>query len=685
MTSNMKKLLASASVLATLVTPAFADEFRIDRLFVAGDSLSDGGTYSQAIIAGSGGTAPSINYRFTNNNPDGSSRTYAEVLASELGISVQPNLITGVPIAAGTPLADDVNVGGTNYAQGGSRVSLAAANQEIPDATTGFTPTQTGITQTPVTVQVDRMIASTPRFTNNDLVVLWAGANDILTNSQFVGAGAVSPDDAAAAMGAAATTMIGQVDRVIAHGATNVVVVTVPDIGSATPLGAGSTPQGAGLLSGLTQAYNNTLIAGVGGRVTVVDSTAILQNVLDDPTRYGFSGINQLGSVECTGSSVSCLQGVNTVSDGNTRMFADAVHPSELTHFIFGQMANSTLTAVGQVGAMPTATLSALRQQSIGLENRLNLGAFFINDETGTRVRRPVGSVEVYGGAEAGFYSSDQQQVVPGFDASTQVVKAAADVMVAPNVMLGVGASIDHGQVDFDQNRGGFDSRLFVGALFGVAQIMPGIYVNGVLGGGLIDVYDIDRNFGLRDLNGNTVTTESYSADTTGDYFIAKASVGGVLPVGNGFFVNPSVGFAFEKVNIDGYSETATNGSAAGLAGTYGDQDIEGQRLTVALAGFYRPPSNPTWTLGMRASYEHDFNDDPIVVRHGNGRSLTNPNGSPLGVSEAPRADDSYAFLSATVTKELSHSTSLTALGSTVVAQDGIDGYTFSLLLKHSF
>ena len=673
-----RSLLTGTAMAMTLSTAAIADEFRLDRLFVVGDSLSDGGAYSQAVQAGAAlnnQTVPDIRYRFTDNRLDGSSRTYAEVLADELGIALEPNLITGVPATAGTPLsglANDVEIGGGNYAQGGSRVSRAALDdaQRAPF----------GITQTPVTTQVERLLANGRTFDANDLVILWAGANDVLANSALVGAGARTPQDAGQAVGVAATQMVGQVERVLGRGASNVVVVTVPDIGANTPLGTGSTPQGRALLSGLTDTYNGILQNGVGGRVTLVDSNAVLSDVLDNPTRYGFSAVNQRATVECAGSSLNCIAGPggNAANDGTVRVFADPVHPSTQAHLILGQIAASALVDIGQVGVMPVATISALRQQSLGLEQRLNLGAFFINDDTGTRVRRPVGNVEIYGGAEVGFYESDAQQVVPGFDAATQVVKAAADVMVTPNIMLGIGGSVDHGQVEFEDDRGGFDSRLYVGGVFGVAQIIPGVYANAFLGGGLIDIYDIERNYDIRGLDGGTLARESFEADTDGTYFIARTNLGAVLPVGNGFFVNPSVGFAYERVDIDGYSENARGETMEAAQATIGDLEYVGYRGTLALGGFYRPPSAPGWTFGLRASWEHDFNDDDIEVPFGVGTV-------PLNTQTAPRPDDSYGLLAATVVRELSHSTSLNIGASAAVGQDGVQGYTASLVFKHSF
>lgn len=694
MAYKFRKVLAAACASTIISGAAYADEFTIDRLFVVGDSLSDSGTYSQAVQAGAarnGQTVPNIQYRFLNNAPDGSSQTYAEVVADELGLELQPNLITGVPAAAGTPLANDIQVGGTNFGQGGSRVAIP--NDDAAELAGG-------ITQDPASLQIERLLADGRRFDSNDLVIYWVGANDISTNAEAVAAAGEeaarnatlagsSPAqiqaavqaavqqataEAGQAVGLAATQAVAQIEQLRDAGASNLVVVTVPDIGTSTPVGQESSPEGQALLSGLSTAYNNILVGGVAGTATVVDAGAVLNDVLANPVRYGFSDIDhlQLANTSClTDSSVQCLEGFTT-RPGIKPVFADDRHPSAAAHVVLGQMASGALVAIGQAGVMPVATISALRQQSIGLEQRLNIGAFFINDEDGNRIRRPVGNVEVYGGAELGFFESDQQQVVPGFSANTEVVKAAADVMVTENIMVGVGGSIDHGRVEFVDDRGGFDSRLFIGGVFGVAQVIPGVYVNTFLGGGLIDIYDIDRSFQAGP------ATESYNADTNGTYFIARTNVGAILPVGGGFAVNPSVGFAYERVDIDGYNESALGGSSPALAAQIGDLEYEGHRGTVALAGFYRPPSDPRWLLGLRGSWEHDFNDDKVKVPFAVA-------GAPKNTQIAPRPDDSYGLLSFTASHELTHNTALTLQGSTVFEQDGVEGYTASILLKHSF
>ena len=677
MAFKFKSALAVAFATTMLSTAVMADEFRIDRLFVVGDSLSDIGTYSQAIRAAGaaqGQALPDIPYQFTNNLADGSSLNYSEVVADRLGIEpIEPNLITGVPATAGTPLAgfaNDIDVGGTNYAQGGARVSIENDNQA---------QLLGGITQTPSTTQVDRLLTARPSFNSNDLVIYWTGANDVSVNAEEIGV-TQTPEQAFQAVGLAATQAVAEVERLIDAGATNLVVVTVPDIGTSTPVGQSQTAQGQAVLSGLTSTYNSILVDGVAGRATIVDAGAVLDDVLADPTRYGFSDFDHtdIANTKClTASSVQCIDGLTTRPD-IVSVFADDRHLTNEANLLLGELAFSALIAIGQAGVIPVATITGLRQQSVGLEQRLNLGAFFINDGEGNRIRRPVGNVEVFGGFEAGFYESDTQQVVPGFDATTQVVKAAADIMVHPNILLGVGGTIDHGQIDYDDGQGGFDTRLFVGGVFGVAQIIPGVYMNGFLGGGFIDVYDIDRSFTTSNLSGATVSRNNYDSDTDGTYFIARTNIGAVVPLGNGFAINPSAGFAYERVDIDGYSERALGGAPESLEANVGDTDYVGYRGTIAMAGFYRPPAAPTWTFGLRGSWEHDFNNDDIEVPFAIGDT-------PSNVQFAPRPDDSYGLLSATIVKEVGHRTALSLQGTTNVAQDGVDGYTLGLTLKHTF
>lgn len=696
MAFNFKPALAGAFATTILSTSVMAQEFQLNRLFVLGDSLSDGGTYTQssAVVLGGQGiatpTAPGFRYRFTDNQQDGSSQTYAEGLADRLGIDLQPKLITGVPIAAGTPFADDVPVGGTNFAQGGSQVDLDSPNQNTPLFNGGPTPTQIGVTQTPVSRQVESLLGTVDQFNSEDLIILWAGNNDVLNNGTnllttggAVQQGLLPPTalataqaDAFGAIDAAADAYIEQIDLLQARGATNIVVVTIPDVGANTPLGnvpiaGGGAAEGRAGFSALTQRFNDRVAPELGARnVAIVDSNRLLQAVLDNPTKFGFSDVDQRATFRCSGSSVQCIDGENTnpATDGLALVFADAVHPTTQAHALFADGAYAGLIAATQNGVIPVSTLTAIRQQAISLDNRLNLTAVYEVGEAGKLTYREVGKFEVFAGGEVGFYSSDSEQIRPGLDATTQVVKFATDVAVAKGVTVGAGISFDHGQVDFDEGRGNIDSRLVIGALYGVAELTEGLYANAAVGYGHVDVYDINRNFELGSSN------ESYSGDTSGEYFLAKAGLGATVPLAlPGLVVNPSVGVTYERVEIDGYDESF---GAASLS--YGDTEFESQRLTLGLASFYRPPSAPGWTFGIRGSYEYDFNEDRVEVTFG-------PDQDRLATLTAPRPDGKFGFVSALIARDITDNSRIALQGSTVVGQDGISGFVGGLTYSHKF
>src|SRR5205823_963172 len=109
-----------------------------------------------------------------------------------------------------TPNALD---GGLNYAEGGARVTLP-------------NPSAQGQSQTAVSVQIDRYLASGGAFGKNDIVTMLVGANDIFLG----GPAAIAP---------AATALVTQLGRLQAAGAKNIILLNVPDIGLTPSFGSG--------------------------------------------------------------------------------------------------------------------------------------------------------------------------------------------------------------------------------------------------------------------------------------------------------------------------------------------------------------------------------------------------------------------------------------------------------------
>lgn len=650
---TLRTLALASTVLTGSGTLAAAEELRFDDLYIIGDSLSDAGTYSQSIIAAGMGALPVINYKFLTNAPDASSLTYGEVLGASLGLELGPNLYSAVPLAG----QDEVALGGTIYAEGGARVTDPTG--------IGFNLDQ-GVTTRPLSEQVDRLLADRPSFGDNDLVILWGGANDVFTQAGAVGAGLIGTQDAAANMAQAATDLVGLVDRVTAAGAESVIVVTIPDIG-ATPFGLSQGPDGAALQTALTDTFNTTLLATIGDKAVIVDAQKLLGAVQADPVRYGFTAPNAATVPACSGNAISCVQGINASPDSEERVFADGVHPTTSAHQIFGQAAFAGLQAATQTGAISVATMTALRQHGLSIENRMNPTVLRTTDENGNPRRREVGEVDVYAGLDLGRFEADAQQVTPGIEGDTRVLKAGADVAVASNATIGAGISLDHGDVDFDNDAGGFGSDLMIGVAFGQIALSPKYYLNGAFGGGTIDVDDITRSFRLGP------ATETYTANTEGRYRFARIGGGALYSVSDQVRLNPFAHYTWEKVSIDGFTESS---GAASLS--YGDTEYESSRITVGLSSVFTPANMNGVVFNLRGSVEHDFNDDPLKVSLG-------PNADTLGNVSAPRPDQTWGYISGSVVKDFGSGAFLSVTGASSVGLDGARGYTGSVTYKMTF
>ena len=650
---SIKSLALASTVLTAVAASASAEELRFDNLFIIGDSLSDAGAYSQSIQAQGMGALPAINYKFLTNAPDGSALTFGEVLGNELGLSLGPNVYSAVPLAG----LDEVALGGTIYAEGGSRVT-------DPNGI-GFNVSQ-GITTRSLTEQVDRMLADQGSFGDNDLMILWGGANDVFAQAGLVGAAAITPDQAAANMAQAATELVGLVDRVREAGAESVIVVTIPDIGT-TPFGISQGAQGAALQTGLSSAFNTTLLNTIGDRAVIVDSQKLLGALQADPAKYGFDAPNAAVVPACPGSSLSCLQGVDASADSEDRIFADGVHPTTAGHALFGQAAFAGLQAATQTGAISVATMTALRQHGLSIENRMNPTVLRTTDENGNARRRDVGEVDVYASLDVGQFEADAQQVTPGIEGTTRVLKAGADVVVAPNATIGAGISLDYGSVDFDNDAGGFESELMLGVVFGQVALSPNFYVNAAFGAGTIAVDDIVRRFDLG------TATETYTADTNGSYRFARVGGGGLFEVNDQLRLNPFAHYTWEKVEIDGFTESD---GAASLS--FGDTVYESNRLTAGVSAIMAPSGADGWLFNLRGSIEHDLNDDPLQVSLG-------PTADVQGSVSAPRPDQTWGYVSGTAAKEFSNGGILSFTGASSVGLDGSRGLTGSVTYKMTF
>ena len=287
-----------------------------------GDSLSDVGTYAPIARAVGGG-------RFTTNPgqvwTQDVAQYYGDTLSAAFTIDITHKLSSQ---------------GGLGYAEGGATVATPANLYD-------FLADVIGNVEMPVNQQVSSYLAAHGSFNSNQLVLVWAGSNDVLR--------AGSPPAAAPTVQTAAATLAQIVGQIVQNGATHVVVVNVPNIGL-SPKGIAS-PDGGANLTQLSQIFNDSLNAalqanGLQGKVIQIDSYTWVDQIMSNFQANGFIVSNT--SVACdpakTPDDTALLCSPATYVTPNadqTYMFADDLHPATRLHALFAQFVEQQIARSG--------------------------------------------------------------------------------------------------------------------------------------------------------------------------------------------------------------------------------------------------------------------------------------------------------------------------------------------------
>lgn len=351
-----------------------------------GDSLSDVGTYAPATSLAGNGTMPYFAGKFTTNDTTPSSvpggalgKIWVEDLAASLGLAVTPAETGGfgVPVVP-CPSADSTC---TAYGQGGSRVTDPNGIGHSGGALT-----------VPVVTQIANHLSHFSSFKDSDLILVYAGSNDVFTQFGIFGAAAVQIQTAAAAgtitpdqanqqlfaaqtaamqgMKTAAQELANDIrTMILANGGKYVAVMTLSDIGD-TPLGNDPTqvpPSAKPVLTGLSQNFNLWLRDGLAGQpVQIIDTFTIFKDAYNNPAKYGFvnnttpacdpAKVNAIAGPAAAGSSLFCnatpgapFNTLATGADVATWQFADSVHPTTGGHKVISDAFTAQLHAFGWI------------------------------------------------------------------------------------------------------------------------------------------------------------------------------------------------------------------------------------------------------------------------------------------------------------------------------------------------
>jgi phospholipase/lecithinase/hemolysin len=287
-----------------------------------GDSLSDVGTYAPIASTVGGG-------RFTTNPGQVWTQNVAQYYGGTLSAAFTIDFTHKLSAQ-----------NGLGYAEGGATVATPADQYDFLTAIIGNI-------EMPVSQQVSSYLGAHGSFNSNQLVLVWAGANDVLR------AGALPA--AAQTVETAATTLAQLVGQIVQGGATHVVVVNLPNIGL-SPVGITSSDGGANLTQ-LSQLFNNTLNAalqadGLQSKVIQIDSYTWFNQIIANFQANGFavSNTGQACDPKKTPDDTSLLCSPATYVSSNadqTYMFADDLHPTTRLHALFAQYVEQQIANSG--------------------------------------------------------------------------------------------------------------------------------------------------------------------------------------------------------------------------------------------------------------------------------------------------------------------------------------------------
>jgi len=479
--------LASALALALgCVGVAHAAHSTFDNVVAFGDSLSDNGNI-HAIEPGS-------QQRFTTNPGE----VAVELVAQHYGYTLAPSI-----------------AGGTDYAWGGAR------------AATDLGPILSMQTQVS-----DYLAANGGHADAHTLYTAWIGANDLF-------AAATDPANAQAIGLTAANAEVATIKQLHDAGARYIVVFNLPDVSKTPSIRGTAEASSAGMLGNL---YNSTLNAGlgqIGTGIVPVNVYALLNQVIADPSRYGFSNVTDTACT--TASSINCSASTLAAPDAaSSYLFADGVHPTTAAHAMLAQAVLSELAAPQQVSLLGEAPLAASQAQTRALRNQM------LADDLGSSTR-------FFANIDYARQRFDASGSSPKTTSNDVNLTLGADVRASDHISTGIALGI--GNANADVSGGGGYKLQDISGLGYITLHNGGGYVGGYANFGQSNFTNIERSFQV----GAARISESGKAD--GSHLGAGLTGGWWFDVG-GLRTGPFANLEWQDIKVNGYSEGGNDATA---------------------------------------------------------------------------------------------------------------------------
>ncbi|MEM9300523.1 MAG: SGNH/GDSL hydrolase family protein [Pseudomonadota bacterium] len=513
-----RRVLLLVLLLAVTGLPSLATGQTIQALATFGDNVADPGNIPGLLAAGNAAGQGPFDTNFPPSPPYFGNRfsngpVAVEYLAGLLGVPAGGVDHRAVGNAFSAPLPV-ILTGGTIVGNGGA-IPAPVGRQLTP------------LNETDVANQVSRYLAARPALGPDDLMVIYASANDgALALNTTAALGLTGEAALATIQGGAVTNGVNtaaSAGRLIDAGAQQVVLVLLPDIGQTPAAQAGGLAgSAAGTLfsevsNATVRAEAARLNANTNAVVSVFDSATLLSDIVANPAKYGLVNVDTpcLLVAECVGDPALADQ----------FLFWDEFFPTTAVHAITAAALADTVNAPKTLAAQAEAPRLAATQFTERLLAAQGASGLWLDYER-SEWRRD-GETFAFG------YDADFDRLTLGWRNGAGAWRFAAALGVERGDIRHRG--IDAG-FDLDSLRFGLAAGRSLGNFeFDVAASL-----------GDDDLDDVFRVTG--------VASQIARADTDGDTYAVLAQL--ALPLERGsLLVTPALRLGRAEADVDGYTE----------------------------------------------------------------------------------------------------------------------------------
>jgi len=385
-----------------------ADTSPYSTIYAFGESLSDAGNLS---ISTATAAVP-----FPVSPP-----YFTEQYDSAKGVvfSNGPTWVQNLSIDLGLGTLKPSLAGGTDFAYGGAETGSTPQD-----------PSNPAIQAVSLQAQFAQFLLAEPNPSPNALYTLSIGANDI---NDILATPGLTAEQQSADVLSAVSNEINFVKQLVAAGATNLVVLDIPDLGKTPNVTSGRVNGSSGSAeltaeaTQLSSQYNAALISQLGAipglNAQVIDAFGLINSAIADPAAYGLTNAT---TPVWSGSYTSASSGTLATTDvaaQNQFLFWDQLHPTETAHQFLANTVVQALTGVppltvgntttGQPvaanGQPYTGPVSGLQQQYINITTEnLNIAAttpgWFIRSGSGDDAIAVSGGTNVLDGGSGSSF-----------------------------------------------------------------------------------------------------------------------------------------------------------------------------------------------------------------------------------------------------------------------------------------